>query len=355
MMKRTTLITLLALLALALPAGAEAKVGSGFFGSAAVEPTDADFAGMADTGFGVYRFELSWRVIQKTRKGGYDWAYVDARMAQTARAGMTPSVIVYGTPRFVSKSPDGFFPPTDSKRNLNEWRDFLKAAARRYGTDGTFWRDNPTLPKASVRQWIVWNEQNARAFWRPRPDPRDYAKLVEASDRALSAVDHKAQIVLGGMFGYPHDHRSKSAVEFLRQLYRVRGIAKHFDAINVHPYGSGVATVRKQVSQARKVARQAGDRGVDTLVGELGWASSGPSKSEEVVGAKGQAKRLKQGLELLVRNRRKWNVIGVYVYLWRDFSMPTSCLWCPGAGLVELDGTPKPARDSVRNVIRAST
>ena len=355
-MKRpAALIALLTLLALALPAGAEAKVSPDFFGSAAVEPTDADFTGMAETGFGVYRFELSWRVIQGTRKGGYDWAYVDARMAQTARAGMTPSVIVYGTPRFVRKSPDGFFPPTDSKRNLKAWRDFLSAAARRYGTDGSFWRDNPGLPKAPVRNWLIWNEQNARAFWRPRPDPRDYAKLVEASDRAISGVDRKAKIVLGGMFGYPHDQRSKSAVEFLRGLYGVKGIAKHFDAIDVHPYGSGVSTVRKQVSQARAVARRAGDRGVDTLIGELGWASSGPSKSDEVVGSKGQAKRLEQGLELLLRNRRKWNVIGVYVYLWRDFTMPTTCLWCPGAGLVELDGTPKPARNAVHGVIRSST
>lgn len=355
MMKRTTLISLLALLAMALPAGAEAKVGSGFFGSAAVEPTDGDFTGMADTGFGVYRFELSWRVIQKTRKGGYDWAYVDARMAQTARAGMKPSVIVYGTPRFVSKSPDGFFPPTDSKRNLNEWRDFLKAAARRYGTDGTFWRDNPTLPKASVRQWIVWNEQNARAFWRPRPDPRDYAKLVEASDRALSAVDRKAQIVLGGMFGYPQDERSRSATSFLRDLYRVKGIERHFDAINIHPYGSGVSSVRKQITEARKVVRKAGDKGVATLVGEIGWASSGPKSSNMVVGAEGQAQRLSKGLKLLVKKRRQWNVIGAYVYVWRDFSMPTACQWCPGAGLLKIDGSAKPALEAVRKAIESST
>lgn len=354
-MRRAFLIPVLALLALTMPASAAAKVGADFFGSAAVEPTDADLTGMADTGFGVYRFELSWRVIQTTRKGDYSWGYVDARMAQTARAGMKPSVIVYGTPRFVSKSPDGFFPPTDSKRNLREWQDFLTAAAHRYGPDGTFWRDNPALPKAAVHQWIIWNEQNARAFWRPRPDPRDYAKLLSASDRAISAVDRRAEIVLGGMYGYPHDHRSKSAVSFLRGLYAVKGIEKHFDAIDVHPYGSGVGTVRKQISQARKVVRQAGDRGVDTLVGEIGWASTGPSKSDEVVGAQGQASRLGKGLKLLVKNRRKWNVIGAYVYLWRDFTIPTSCLWCPGAGLVELNGNPKPARNAVRDVIRSST
>lgn len=354
-MKRSVLIACVLALALALPASAAAKVGNSFFGAAAVDPTDQDFDGMAATGFGVYRFELSWRVIQQTRNSGYDWGYVDARMAQTARVGMRPSLVVYGTPRFVRKSPNGFFPPTDSKQNLNEWRDFLTAAVRRYGPGGSFWKENPALPEAPAHQWIVWNEQNARAFWRPRPDPRDYAKLVTASDQAISKVDRKAEIVLGGMFGYPHDHRSKSAVSFLRDLYRVNGIERHFDAIDIHPYGSGVGTVRKQITQARAVARRAGDRGVDTVVGEIGWASSGPKRSDEVVGAKGQAKRLEQGLKLLVNKRRQWNITAAYVYVWRDFTLPTSCQWCPGAGLLKVDGSEKPALQAVRKVIKAST
>lgn len=354
-MKRTLLIACVLLLALVLPTSASAKVGHGFFGTTAVEPTDQDYSKMVKTGFGVYRFELSWRAIQKTRKGGYNWGYVDARMAQTAAAGMRAALVIYGTPRFVRKSPDGFFPPTNSKENMRSWRDFVSAAVKRYGPDGHFWDENPGLTAKPVRQWLVWNEQNARAFWRPRPDPRDYAKLLKATDQSISAVDPKAEIVLGGMYGYPKDHRSKSAVDFLRGLYKVKGIERHFDTINVHPYGSGVSTVRKQISQARAVARKAGDKGVGTLVGEMGWASSGPSKSDEVVGAKGQATRLRKGLQMLVKSQRKWNVTGVYVYLWRDFTLPTACLWCPGAGLVEIDGTAKPALKAVRQVISAST
>lgn len=354
-MRRALLIACLLLLALALPASAAAKVGNDFFGITAVDPTDHDFDGMSTAGFGDYRFELSWRVIQKTRNSGYEWGYVDARIAQAAAAGIRPSLVVYGTPRFVRKSPDGLFPPTDSKRNLNEWRDFVAAAVQRYGRGGDFWAANPGLPELPVHRWLVWNEQNARAFWRPRPDPRDYAKLLKATDQAASAVDRKAEIVLGGMFGYPQDHRSRSAVSFLRDLYRVNGIERHFDAINIHPYGSGVSAVRRQVTEARKVARRAGDKGVATLVGEIGWASSGPKSSNMVVGAEGQAQRLSKGLKLLVKKRRQWNVIGAYVYVWRDFSMPTACQWCPGAGLLKLDGSAKPALEAVRKAIESST
>lgn len=354
-MRRPIIVTCILLLALALPSGASAKVGHGFFGATAVDPTNDDYAGMVQTGFGISRFELSWRAIQQTRKGGYEWGYADARMAQIAFAGMKPSLVIYGTPRFVRKSPSGFFPPTNSKENLRSWREFVTAAVKRYGPDGDFWNANPGLTESPVRQWLIWNEQNARAFWRPRPNPRDYAKLVKVADGAIGAIDPRAEVVLGGMYGYPKDHRSKSAVAFLRGFYRVKGIEKHFDTINVHPYGSGVGAVRKQITQARGAARRAGDKGVDILVGEMGWASSGPSKSDEVVGAKGQANNLRNGLKMLVRNQRKWNISGVYVYVWRDFTLPTSCLWCPGAGLLEVDGSAKPALKAVRKVIKAST
>ncbi len=145
-----------------------------------------------------------------------------------------------------------------------------------------------------------------------------------------------------------------SAVHFLQGFYRVKKIQHHFDSISLHPYGSGVASVRKQILQARSVARKAGDTGVGILIGELGWASSGPSKSEPVVGARGQATRLRHGLKLLVNKRDAWNIVGVYVYVWRDFSLASPCLWCPGAGLVEADGTAKPALSAVRSVIRAT-
>lgn len=74
-----------------------------------------------------------------------------------------------------------------------------------------------------------------------------------------------------------------------------------------------------------------------------------------VVGAEGQAQRLSKGLKLLVKKRRQWNVIGAYVYVWRDFSMPTACQWCPGAGLLKIDGSAKPALEAVRKAIESST
>lgn len=345
---------LASIVALLLPPAASAKVPDDFFGISAVLPSSDDLGRMKQVGFGAERFEISWGATQKTRKGGYDWAGSDSKFRESASKGLQPAPFVYGTPRFINKTPGSFVPPTESRANREEWQDFMRAAARRYGPDGDFWAENPTVPELPVRQWILWNEQNARAFWQPKPNVRDYATLIEITDEALADVNPKARIVLGGMYGYPKDERNIDAVDFFRKLYEVRGIEKRFEAISVHPYGGGVGTVKTQIKEARRAVRKAGDPNVDLLVGEIGWASSGPNTTPEVVGLEGQANRLREGLKLLVDKRRAWNIIGAYVYVWRDFEIESACLWCPHAGLLRVDGSGKPALEAVRKVIRSS-
>lgn len=346
-----------ALVTLVLASGAEArakKAPKPFFGVSATLPSDGDYERMGNVGFGAYRLDINWAGVQRTRKGPLDWSSVDPTIARVASAGMQPLPILIGTPRFVSRR-EGLTPPTGSKEDRAGWRAFVTAAAERYGVGGDFWEQNPGVPEAPVRNWVIWNEQNAKAFWGRRPNPKDYATLLRISHGGIASADPKARIVLGGMFGYPKNDQSLSAVSFLRRLYSVRGIERKFDAIGVHPYGSGVSTVKTQVKQARSAARRAGDGGAEILVGELGWATSGPKSAEENVGERGQASRLRKGLNLLVKKRRAWNILGVYVYVWRDFAPKyTACLWCPYAGLLEKNGSAKPGLSAVRGVIRKS-
>lgn len=354
MLRKPHIALALALLALLIPATAAAKVPHGFFGVAAEAPTGKDFKKIHKTGFGAHRFDLNWRQVQRTRKGPHFWGQTDLRMQQTAKRGIRNTLVLIGTPRFVDKKPDGLVPPR-SREDLKLWSEFVEAAVDRYGRDGSFWNENPDLDPKPVDDWIVWNEMNAKPFWRPKPDPRDYAKLLKRTDRAISKQDPKADVVLGGMYGYPKDKRSISATGFLKRLYAIKGIEKHFEAINLHPYGGGVGDVRRQIKEARNAVRKAGDKGVGTLVGEIGWASTGSKRSDQVVGAKGQAQRLSQSLKLFVKKERAWNLTGSFIYIWRDPEIVTPCLWCPGAGLVEADGSAKPALKAVRKVIAAAT
>ncbi len=345
------LATFAVLVSVALPAPASANVPPSFFGMSALLPTDHDLERMSQGGVGSYRLGIDWRSVQHTRKGGFNWAGVDHDFRQAIDAGLQPAPFLYGSPRFISKSPSKIIPPT-SAEDLDLWSKFVAAATQRYGLAGDFFVDNPYTPLLPVRQWIIWNEQNARPFWFPRADPRAYAKLVKISDRAISSVDDSARVSLGGMFGYPHDHRSMHVKDFLRAFYRVRGIEKHFNTVDLHPYGAGVGAVRKQVKQARGAMRKAGDRKASIIIGELGWASGGPEKSPSVVGTRGQRNRIRDGVKLLIKNRDKWNIGAVYVYVWRDFSQTTPCLWCPKAGMVTEDGDPKPAWVALKRIIR---
>ena len=345
---------LLTVIAIALPASAaNAKVPGDFFGIFAEAPAKGEFKDMGKAGFGTYRVPVNWASIQRTKDGGYDWGQSDYGVYNAAKHHMRPALVIFGTPRFVHKqSPKGLHPPT-SKSDLREWRDFTRALAARYSPNGDYFDDTPGIDNLPVKTWIMWNEQNNKSNWLPKADPRDYAKLVKSGDQGISKVDPHARIVLGGMYGYPRDPKSMKAAKFLKKFYKTRGIAKHFDAVNSHPYGSGVHDVKAQIGDLRSVAKHAGDGNVGLYVGELGWASSGPSKSESVVGKKGQAKRLKDSLELLARKRNAWNVGSVFVYAWKDFAGgQLACLWCPHAGLVKKHGKAKPALHAVKKVIR---
>jgi hypothetical protein len=332
-----------------------AKAPSEFFGISAEHPSESDFAGMGSAGFGAYRVPVNWSSIQATRDGGYDWAGLDAQIRFATENGLRPVPVVFGTPGFVHATTQQKLYPPVSRDDLNEWQDFNEALATRYGPGGDFFDENPDVETLPVITWIEWNEQNVQNNWRPKPDPRQYAKLVQAADKGLSAAQPKAEVVLGGMFGYPRGNRSIKAKKFLKKLYAVKGFAKHFDAVNVHPYGHDLGDVKKQIEDLRSVMKKAHDRNGGIYVGEVGWASSGPHRSDLVLGKKGQAKTLKKVLNFTLDKRRKWKIGGVLIYAWRDFPAgEISCLWCPGAGLVDQGGSPKPALDAVEKVIRAN-
>ena len=109
---------LAAILALLVPASASAGVPEKFFGVSAVLPTPEDLERIEKVGFGVERFEISWGGVQKTRKGGYDWASTDSKFREAASKGLQPAPFVYGTPRFINKTPGTFFPPTESRADI---------------------------------------------------------------------------------------------------------------------------------------------------------------------------------------------------------------------------------------------
>jgi hypothetical protein len=196
-----------------------------------------------------------------------------------------------------------------------------------------------------IRVWQIWNEQNSSKYFAPKVDVKKYAKLLKAAGAAIHKVDRKADVVLGGMWG---PDSAKKVVEpvssYLKKLYKVNGIERSFDSIALHPYSSSVAGSLAQLDTARRVANNAGDRGVGIWVTEIGWASGGPTDEPYNKGSKGQAKLLKQALGKMKSRRERYNLRGVFWYSWRDKEGGEKiCDWCGFAGLRELDGSAKPS------------
>ena len=121
--------------------------------------------------------------------------------------------------------------------------------------------------------------------------------------------------------------------KFLRSLYRVKGIERHFDALAIHPYGPDLDRVKFQVDWALDEMRRAGDRRADLRITEIGWASDRAHR-QLGVGRKGQAKLLEKSFSLFERKRRKWNLTGVNWYAWQDTDEPGFCDFCMRSGLV---------------------
>lgn len=354
-----SLAVALALTALAA-APASGAVPRTFFGASAVTPDTDDYAGMKNLGLGTVRVEISWRGVQTTRGGGFNWAGPDKKYENAAEQGLRPLPMIFGTPTFIESDPSKLVPPVRTKANRDEWRRFVATAMLRYAPGGAFWRQRPTL-NASLAggDLILWNEQNARSFWHPRVSPGEYATLLRMTSQALAPVEaklgHRIRVHTGGMYGFPRHKKSMSAAKFLRALYGKRRARAAIEGVTVHPYASNTTGVKRQTRKARGIMNRARDRRARLLIGEVGWASGGPEGNFLVKDPQRQAELLDKTTRLFVRKRGKWKLTASLWYVWRDHNQNPTCVWCPHAGLVDKGHSPKPSYRAYRDLIDDKT
>ena len=357
----------------ASPEPAEAKPGPSpeFFGvvsSAAL--TDTDFAQMSKTGVRTLRVMLSWSAAQPT-PATLNWGAFDYFVGEAARHGIRVFPTIYGTPswaHFVSGTDTcdaSCAPSEDASRTA--FANFARLAVERYGPGGEFWEPSsqcpllcPTEPAPCgcttplpVRSWQIWNEQNSPKYYRPAPNPANYAHLLFEAAGAIRGADPNAEIVLGGMWGPPGTAAVMPTAKYLKKLYAVSGVENVFDAVAVHPYAASLRGVTDQVRRVRKVAGAAGDGNVGTWITELGWASAGSRSLGLVKTPRGQARLLTKSFGALIAKRRAWRIRGITWYSWRDVAADASdCLWCPYSGLRTKTGSAKPAGRAFKRVAR---
>lgn len=359
-MPRTRAFLPLLLITLFLLAPAVAQAAPrGFFGIVPQTPlTTKDLARMQGGGVETVRLSLSWGSVQRSPRSGFDWSGFDAAVADAAqnRIGVLP---VLGTPPRWATGGDRRRMPVDNARQRQGWAEFVRAAVERYGPGGEFWAQHAPgtarpLPPTPIRAWQVWNEENFFYFVKP-VSPGRFARLLAVTRPAVRQADPGAEIVLGGLFGAPKQDlpRAMDAVDFLRALYRSRGVKANFDAVALHPYAADVAELRRQVEEVRAMMARNGDRRAGLYITEMGWGSQfNPQTVAFEVGLRGQARELRAAYAYLLANRSRLRLRQVDWFTWKD--VPGACNFCDSSGLFRQGKgfRAKPAWRALVQVIR---
>jgi GH35 family endo-1,4-beta-xylanase len=164
------------------------------------------------------RESFEWKLIEP-RKGYFSWAQTDQAVAiANARNIDLIGRFVYTAP-WASSAPAGtsaedveYYPPT----NNQDYVDYVKATVARY--------------KDSVHTWEVLNEVNTSLYWKPTPDPVAFAKLLQATYKAIKAEDPTATVVAAGLAGFDYEFMEK---------FRAAGGMSSFDGLGVHTFVDG--------------------------------------------------------------------------------------------------------------------
>ena len=305
-----TLLTALAALVLAAPAGAATP--REFFGVMVDGPAlgpDVNLRSetrlMASSGVGSVRAAFYWRDMQPV-EGPIDFTETDRLVGEAARAGLRVFPTVVRAPVWAAGGDDreGAVPVDPST-----YAAFFAEVVKRYGRGGTFWA-SAGVPVRPIVSWQVWNEPDIGRYWQGDPWPETYVKLLRAARPAIKAVDPRAQVVAAGL--------TNRSWEDLQKLYDA-GARGLFDAAAIHPFSRRPSNVMKIVRLARGAMRREGDRRVPLVLTELSW-SSGKGQSTFNYGwettERGQADRIREILPMLASVRRRLGLQGVYWYTW---------------------------------------
>ena len=201
---------------------------------------DAELAKALDTakaaGVTTLDYELGWEETDLGDSGGekrtYDWSELDRLLEGAEARDMQISLLLTQTPDWVH--PD--LTQTESRgyvreltapkgdAELQHWSNFVHDVVERY--------------KGKVTHYEIWNEPNLSFFWRPEPDPAEYAALLRAAYLSAKETDPEATIVFGGL--------STNDLGYLNEYYEITkrsypdaaSSAYFFDVLGVHPYSA---------------------------------------------------------------------------------------------------------------------
>ena len=262
-----------------------------FVDSAARVPILADEKA---AGVEIIRKTFDWSLIEPT-KGSFDWTATDSVIASIARAGLKVLPVVVYSPTWASNCPSASRPKLCPPASNSDFGDFLVTAIGRYGPNGSFWKNNPTVPKRADR--LLADLERAQLH-------RLVGRQAQRGGVRGDAADGRADDPRRGPVRrdrHRRHNRTASATGSIRlgyyvaQLYAA-GARGSFDTLAIHGYDETPAGSVDLVQWARSVMDANGDAAVPIWMTEVGWASAGkPYRFTTDLAGRGRRPRLADG------------------------------------------------------------
>lgn len=338
------------LIALAIVPGAAAAPPPGFVGMTAEDVFSgnddyrtSNLSAMAAVGVRTIRQTFDAAAIERA-PGVYDFSYHDRFVAKASAHGIRVLPVLFDSRR---KAGHATCPP----RDLSAFAGFARAVAQRYGRGGSLWRENPGVPANAITAYQIWNEPSLAVYWCRHPNARSYVAMLRVTGGMIKGVDGRARIVTAGI----PSSRLAFAVPMARYIdamYRA-GARRWFDSLGINPYPRDLPELTTTLANVRSLMNRHGDRRGRLWITELGWGDRGP-RHRLIVGEAGQARRVRQVLRAIGRERRRLRLDGFVYFMWRD-AQPYPPLYRDGwglhTGLLTRSGRFKPAFRAFRDAV----
>lgn len=303
-----------------------------------------DWQKAAQAGVGTVRLNMYYGTITVNPKK-YDWKTQDAAFIPAAKAGIRIIPTFYGYKK--TGGPNLFrFGSSD----WNVYTKFIKETVKRYGPGGTLWKENPGIPYMPVISYGVWNEPNFlfNNNHQKRVDVENYAQVLVGMSRSIKKIDPSAIVSVGGLANAQNSTKLEgvSGANFLTRLYNYPEVRSSFDAVSFHPYSSTVKGMADSIEEIRGIMNSNGDTNKPLYITEVGWATGGRTGGLVVSPAE-QAANLTQAMNWFKANRARLRIPVVAWYFWKDVPKDAiyggQNMWYHNAGLLDINGAPKPA------------
>jgi hypothetical protein len=236
------------------------------------------------------------------------FAQTDAVVGDAAERGVTVLPTVLYTPSWDARAnPDG---PIKVPERSGPYGGYLTALIDRYGPHGSFWRENPGIPRLPIRSWQIWNEPNLGYYW-PQPFASSYVGLLRSAHAAIRKADPGAKVVLGALTNF--------AWQSLGQIHRIHGATSLYDEVAVNGFTKLPSDVILYMQYMRDAMDRFGERRTPLLATEVSWPSA-QGKSRQTFDfdttEAGQARDIAALLPMIGRDYRRLGLAGFDYYTW---------------------------------------